>query len=137
MFAGFFWVTATGTPFPFWNGKLKGRQFYFPVFCLLINRDSLLFFLILRSGISALEKAPLLFHSSRQKPQSLAPYSASWRFSMKNIFNCHSQLDTPYFLVYPPDFDVCTGPFSTWLCFVVFTGLSRVFCELVIWSLVS
>lgn len=108
--------------------------FFFFSFCLLINWDSLFFPLTPGYRISGLKRGPPAVSFKRQNTKSVATDRASLHFSAKNIYNCVFQSD-----VFPASLFtlfLILGPISYFVLFC-FTGLSGVFCERVICSLVS
>ena len=108
--------------------------FFFFSFCLLINWDSLFFPLTPGYRISGLKRGPPAVSFKRQNTKSVATDRASLHFSAKNIYNCVFQSD-----VFPASLFtlfLILRPISYFVLFC-FTGLSGVFCERVICSLVS
>lgn len=103
--------------------------------CLLINWDSLFFPLTQGFRISGPERGSPAVSLKWQNKKSIATNSASLHFSMKNIYNCLFQSD-----IFPAGVFtlvlILRWPISYLVLFCL-TGLSYVFCELVICSLVS
>lgn len=124
---------------PTWQAELMKKaalfMFFFFFFCLLINWDSLFFPLTQGFRISGPERGSPAASLKWQTTKRIATNSASLPFSVKNIYNCLFQSD-----IFPAGiftlFLILRWPISYSVLFCL-TGLSYVFCELVICSLVS